>query len=90
MTFIIRPYQTSFEAGSSDKNRRHDLRKFLNRWDATIAGMESPPDDFILRGLLLRQIRGISLVKYDSEVVHRAREGAHEKSYNFSGREGDG
>jgi hypothetical protein len=22
-----------------------DLRRFLNRWDATIAGMETPPDD---------------------------------------------
>ena len=22
-----------------------DLKRFLNRWDATIAGMETPPDD---------------------------------------------
>ena len=25
-----------------------DLRSFLNRMDATIAGMETPPDDFVL------------------------------------------
>ena len=29
-----------------------DLRRFLNRWDATIAGMETPPDDLVLRGHL--------------------------------------
>ena len=27
-----------------------DLR-FLNRWDATIAGMETPPDDLVLRDI---------------------------------------
>ena len=28
-----------------------DLRRFLNRWDATIAGMETPPDDLVLRDI---------------------------------------
>ena len=60
-----------------------DLRKFLNKWDATIAGMEHPPDDYVLRDILLRQIRGSALLKYDIEVFDRARESSHEKSYKF-------
>ena len=36
------------------------LRRFLNRWDATIAGMETLPDDLVLREILLRQIRKLT------------------------------
>ena len=45
------------------------LRMFLNRWDATIAGMETPPDDLVLRDILLRQIRKCQLMKYDIEAL---------------------
>ena len=87
-------YKTSIEAGSLYRvedllgvakigDTIGDLRKFVNRWDATIAGMENPPDDFVLRDILLRQVRGSSLMKYDIEVFDRAREGTHEKSYKF-------
>ena len=87
-------YKTSIEAGSLYRvedllgvtkvgDGIGDLRKFVNRWDATIAGMENPPDDYVLRDILLRQIRGSSLLKYDIEVFDRAREGSHEKSYAF-------
>ena len=87
-------YKTSIEAGSLYRvedllgvakigDTIGDLRKFVNRWDATIAGMESPPDDFVLRDILLRQIRGSSLMKNNIEVFDRAREGTHEKSYKF-------
>ena len=27
-----------------------DPKRFLNLWDATMAGMETPPDDFVLQG----------------------------------------
>ena len=47
-----------------------DLRRFLNRWDATIAGMETPPDDLVLRDILLRQIRKCQLMKYDVTLKH--------------------
>ena len=47
-----------------------DLRRFLNRWDATIAGMETPPDDLVLRDTLLRQIRKCQLMKYDVTLKH--------------------
>ena len=87
-------YKTSIEAGSLYRvedllnvtkigDNIGDLRKFVNRWDATIAGMEEQPNDFVLRDILLRQVRGSSLMKYDIEVFDRAREGTHEKSYKF-------
>ena len=34
-----------------------DLKRFINRWDATIAGMPEPPHENVLRDILLRQIR---------------------------------
>ena len=57
------------------------LRMFLNRWDATIAGMETPPDDLVLRDILLRQIRKCQLMKYDIEAFDRAPEKSEQKSY---------
>ena len=60
-----------------------DLRRFLNRWDATIAGMETPPDDLVLRDTLLRQIRKCQLMKYDIEEFDRANEKSEQKSYAF-------
>ena len=60
-----------------------DLRRFLNRWDATIAGMETPPDDLVLRDVLLRQIRKSTLMKYDIEAFDRAPEKSEQKSYAF-------
>ena len=56
-----------------------DLRRFLNRWDATIAGMETPPDDLVLRDILLRQIRKCQLMKYDIEAFDRAPEKSEQK-----------
>ena len=55
-----------------------DLRRFVNKWDATLAGMAT-----MLRDILLRQIRPSQLLKYDIEVFDRASEKAHEKSYGF-------
>ena len=60
-----------------------DLKRFLNRWDATIAGMETPPDDLVLRDILLRQIRKCHLMKYDIEAFDRASEKPGQKSYAF-------
>ena len=60
-----------------------DLRRFVNKWDATLAGMASTPEKTVLRDILLRQIRPSQLLKYDMEVFDRASERAHEKSYNF-------
>ena len=59
-----------------------DLKSFLNQWDATIAGMETPPNDLVLRDILLRQIRKCHLMKYDIEAFDRAFE--HPKSQNGS------
>ena len=36
------------------------FRRFLNRWDAMIAGMETLPDDLVLRDILLRKIRKLT------------------------------
>eukprot|EP00435_Cladocopium_sp_Y103_P000397 s2998_g1.t1 len=73
------------EPEKRDKGPRieEDLRRFLNRWDATIAGMESPPDDLVLRDILLRQIRKCHLMKYDIEAFDRASEKSDQKSYAF-------
>ena len=60
-----------------------DLRRFVNKWDATLAGMATTPEDAVLRDILLRQIRPSQLLKYDIEVCDRASEKAHEKSYGF-------
>eukprot|EP00435_Cladocopium_sp_Y103_P055854 s582_g18.t1 len=60
-----------------------DLRRFLNRWDATIAGMEAPPADSVLRDILLRQIRKCHLMKYDIEAFDEASEKTEQKSYAF-------
>ena len=60
-----------------------DLRRFVNKWDATLAGMASTPEDAVLRDILLRQIRPSQVLKYDIEVFDRASERAYEKSYSF-------
>ena len=60
-----------------------DLRRFINKWDATLAGMAVTPDDAVLRDILLRQIRPSQLLKYDIEMFDRAHEKSHEKSYSF-------
>ena len=87
-------FRTSEEAGSlyrvedllgvvRNGESVEDLRRFLNRWDATIAGMETPPDDLVLRDILLRQIRKCHLMKYDIEAFDRAPEKSEQKSYAF-------
>ena len=60
-----------------------DLRRFVNKWDATLAGMASTPEDAVLRDILLRQIRPSQLLTYDIEVFDRASEKSPEKSYSF-------
>jgi hypothetical protein len=60
-----------------------DLRRFVNKWGATLAGMATTPKDAVLRDILLRQIRPSQLLKYDIEVFDRASEKAYEKSYGF-------
>ena len=87
-------FRTSEEAGSlyrvedllgvvRTEESVEDLRRFLNRWDATIAGMETPPDDLVLRDILLRQIRKCQLMKYDIEAFDRDPEKSEQKSYAF-------
>ena len=62
-----------------------DLRRFVNKWDATLAGMATTPE--LLRRLcsvtFCRQIRPSQLLKYDIEVFDRTSEKSHEKSYIF-------
>ena len=60
-----------------------DLRRFVNKWDATLAGMATTPEEAVLRDILLRQIRPSQLLKYDIEVFDRASKKSHEKSYIF-------
>ena len=87
-------FKTSEEAGSLYRvedllgvvkvgDSVQDLRRFVNKWDATLAGMASTPEDAVLRDILLRQIRPSNLLKYDIEVFDRASEKSHEKSYSF-------
>ena len=87
-------FKTSEEAGSLYRvedllgvvkvgDSVQDLRRFVNKWDATLAGMASTPEDAVLRDILLRQIRPSHLLKYDIEVFDRASEKSHEKSYSF-------
>ena len=87
-------FKTSEEAGSLYRvedllgvykvgDTVQDLRRFVNKWDATLAGMATAPDDAVLRDILLRQIRPSQLLKYDIEVFDRAAERSHEKSYEF-------
>ena len=87
-------FKTSEEAGSLYRvedllgvvkvgDTAQDLRRFINKWDATLAGMAVTPDDAVLRDILLRQIRPSHLLKYDIEVFDRAHEKSHEKSYGF-------
>ena len=59
-----------------------DLRRFLNRWDGG-SGMETPPDDLVLRDILRRQIRKCQLMKYDIEAFDRAPEKSERKSYAY-------
>ena len=60
-----------------------DLKRFINRWDATIAGMPEPPHENVLRDILLRQIRTSSILRYDIDLFDRAKEGDHHRSYKF-------
>ena len=60
-----------------------DLKRFINRWDAVIAGMKQVPEESILRDVLLRQIRNSVLMKYDIDTYDRAKEGEHHKTYKF-------
>ena len=87
-------FKTSEEAGSLYRvedllgvvkvgDTVQDLRRFINKWDATLAGMATTPDEAVLRDILLRQIRPSQLLKYDIEVFDRAHEKSHEKSYGF-------
>jgi hypothetical protein len=87
-------FRTSEEAGSLYRVKDllgvvrtgesvEDLRRFLNRWDATIAGMETLPDDLVLRDILLRQIRKCQLMKYDIEAFDRGAEKSEQKSYAY-------
>ena len=87
-------FKTSEEAGSLYRvedllgvvkvgDTVQDLRRFINKWDATLAGMAITPDDAVLRDILLRQIRPSQLLKYDIEMFDRAHEKSHEKSYSF-------
>eukprot|EP00435_Cladocopium_sp_Y103_P036206 s1446_g9.t1 len=45
--------------------------------------MEAPPDDFVLRDILLRRIRKCHLMKYDTEAFDRASEKSEQKSFAF-------
>ena len=87
-------FKTSEEAGSLYRvedllgvvkvgDTVQDLRRLVKKWDATLAGMATTPEDAVLRDILLRQIRPSQLLKYDIEVFDRASEKAHEKSYGF-------
>ena len=80
-------FKTSEEAGSLYRvedllgvvkvgDTVQDLRRFINKWDATLAGMAVTADDAVLRDILLRQIRPSQLLKYDIEVFDRASEKA--------------
>ena len=60
-----------------------DLKRFINRWDATIAGMPEPPHENVLRDILLRQIRTSAILRYDIDLFDRAKEGDHHRSYKF-------
>ena len=60
-----------------------DLKRFINRWDATIAGMPEPPHENVLRDILLRQIRTSSILRYDIDLFDRAKEGDRHRSYKF-------
>jgi len=84
-------FKTSEEAGSLYRvedllgvvkvgDTVQDLRRFVNKWGATLAGMASTPEDAVL---LLRKIGPSQLLKYDIEVFDRASEKAYEKSYSF-------
>ena len=74
-------FKTSEEAGSlhlvedllgvvRTGDSADDLKRFLNRWDATIAGMETHPDDMVLKDILLRQVRKCHLMKYAKGQPH--------------------
>ena len=60
-----------------------DLKRFINRWDATIAGMPEPPHENVLRDILLRQIRSSSILGYDIDLFDRAKEGEDNRSHKF-------
>ena len=59
------------------------LKRFINRWDATIAVMPEPPHENVLRGILLRQIRTSSILRYDIDLFDRGKEGEQNRSYKF-------
>ena len=61
-----------------------DWKRFINRWDATIAGMPEPPRENVLRDILLRQIRTSSILRYDMDLFDRAKEGDCNRSCKVS------
>lgn len=60
-----------------------DIKRFINKWDATLAGMATMPAEMTLRDLFLRQIRHAPTLKYDIDLFDRAKEGEYNKSYDF-------
>ena len=45
-----------------------DLKRFLNAWDTVIAGMKKPPEEKVLKDILLRQVRSCHLLRYDIDT----------------------
>ena len=87
-------FKTSEEAGNlyslEDLLRvsRHgegiiDLKRFLNAWDSVIAGMKRPPEEKVLKDILLRQVRSCHLLWYDIDTYDRCRDNDPNKSYYF-------
>ena len=87
-------FKTSEEAGNlyslEDLLRvsRHgegiiDLKRFLNAWDSVIAGMKKPPEEKVLKDILLRQVRSCHLLRYDIDTYDRCRDDDPNKSYDF-------
>ena len=86
-------FKTSEEAGNlyslEDLLRvsRHgegiiDLKRFLNAWDSVIAGMKRPPEEKVLKDILLRQVRSCHLLRYDIDTYDRCRDDDPNKSYD--------
>ena len=90
-------FKTSEEAGSLYRvedllgvvkvsDTAQDLKRFVNKWDATLAGMATtPPEEAVLRDILLRQIRPSQLLKYGirCSIVLVTSEKPYEKSFVF-------
>ena len=59
-----------------------DLKRFLKAWDSVIAGMK-PPEEKVLKDILLRQVRSCHLLRYDIDTYDRCRGDDPNKSYDF-------